>query len=100
MLFYRNTVIYGKRISVYAIIAYMKALLNAKQAGERLRISESTVYRLLRGRQLKGLKLGRALRFSEEELIDFIERHKEQVEPEMQKIRLSSSPQTPKIRFS
>jgi hypothetical protein len=34
---------------------------------------------------LKGLKIGRALRFTEEELMDFIERHREQVEPDMQK---------------
>ena len=60
----------------------MRTLLTAKQAGERLRISESTVFRLLRGRQLKGVKLGRALRFTEEELMDFIERHREQGEPE------------------
>ncbi len=57
-------------------------LLTAKQAGERLRISESTVYRLLRGRQLKGVKIGRLLRFTEEELMDFIERHREHAEPE------------------
>ena len=63
-------------------MTYMKMLLTAKQAGERLRISESTVYRLLRGRQLKGVKIGRLLRFTEEELMDFIERHREHGEPE------------------
>jgi excisionase family DNA binding protein len=78
----------------------MRTLFTAKEAGERLRISESTVYRLLRGRQLKGLKIGRALRFTEEELIDFIERHRERVEPETPKARPLSSPQTSKISFS
>ena len=78
----------------------MSSLLNAKEAGERLRISESTVYRLLRGRQLKGLKIGRALRFTEEELAGFIERHREQIEPETQKTRTISPPQTSKISFN
>ena len=99
--FYRNTVIHRKTGFIdYAIIAYMSTLFTAKEAGERLRISESTVYRLLRGRQLKGLKIGRALRFTEEELMDFIERHREQVEPEMQKTRTLSISQPPKISFN
>jgi excisionase family DNA binding protein len=72
-------------------------LYNAKEAGERLRISESTVYRLLRTHQLKGVKLGRALRFTEEEILSFIERHREQGEPEQQKTRPL---QTPKISFT
>jgi excisionase family DNA binding protein len=63
-------------------MTYMRTLLTAKQAGERLRVSESTVFRLLRRRQLKGVKLGRALRFTEAELRDFIERHREQIEPQ------------------
>jgi excisionase family DNA binding protein len=70
----------------------MRTLLTVKEAGERLRIIESTVFRLLRGRQLKGVKIGRALRFTEEELRDFIERHREQVEPEMQNTRPLSIP--------
>ena len=99
--FYRNTVIHRKTGFIdYAIIAYMRTLFTAKEAGERLRISESTVYRLLRGRKLKGLKIGRALRFTKEELIDFIERHREQVEPEMQKTRTLSMTQPPKISFN
>ncbi len=69
-------------IFAYGIMAYMGMLLTAKQAGERLRVSESTVFRLLKRRQLKGVKLGRALRFTEAELVDFIERHREQIEPE------------------
>jgi excisionase family DNA binding protein len=63
-------------------MTYMGNLLTAKQAGERLRVSESTVFRLLKRRQLKGVKLGRALRFTEAELVDFIERHREPSEPQ------------------
>jgi excisionase family DNA binding protein len=74
-----NTVIW---IFAYGIMTYMDMLLTAKQAGERLRVSESTVFRLLKRRQLKGVKLGRALRFTEAELVDFIERHHEQIAPE------------------
>jgi excisionase family DNA binding protein len=99
--FYRNTVKYRITGFIdYAIIVYMRTLFTAKEAGERLRISESTVFRLLRGRQLKGLKIGRALRFTEEELMDFIERHREQVEPETQKTRALLTPKTPKISFN
>jgi excisionase family DNA binding protein len=78
----------------------MSSLYNTKQAGKRLRISESTVRRLFRGHQLKGLKVGRGLRFTEEELLAFIERHREQVEPEKQQTRIISIPQAPKISFS
>jgi excisionase family DNA binding protein len=75
----------------------MPTLYNAKEAGERLRISESTVYRLLRTQELKGFKIGRALRFTEEEILSFIERHREQGEPEKQQTRTL---QTPTISFT
>ena len=74
----------------------MRTVFNTKEAGERLRVSESTVRRLFRGQQLKGLKVGRGLRFREEEILSFIERHREQVEPEKQQTRIISSPQAPK----
>ena len=99
--FYRNTVKYRKDVFIdYAIISYMSTLFNTKEAGERLRISESTVRRLFRGHQLKGLKVGRGLRFTEEEILAFIERHREQVEPEKQQTRIISTPQSPKISFN
>jgi excisionase family DNA binding protein len=78
----------------------MSTLFNTKEAGERLRISESTVRRLFRGHQLKGLKVGRGLRFAEEEILAFIERHREQVEPEKQQTSILSTPQAPKISFN
>ena len=70
----------------------MESSFNTKEAGERLRISESTVRRLFRRQQLKGLKVGRGLRFTEEEILAFIERHREQVEPEKQRTRITSAP--------
>ena len=78
----------------------MSILFNTKEAGERLRISESTVRRLFRGHQLKGLKVGRGLRFTEEEILAFIERHREEVEPEKQPTRIISIPQAPKLSFN
>ena len=91
--FYRNTVKYRKDVFIdYAIIVNMSTLFNTKEAGERLRISESTVRRLFRGHQLKGLKIGRGLRFTEEEILSFIERHREEVEPEKQPTGIMSTP--------
>ena len=78
----------------------MSTLFNTKEVGERLRISESTVRRLFRGHKLKGLKVGRGLRFTEQEILAFIERHREQVEPEKQQTRIISTPQAPKISFN
>jgi excisionase family DNA binding protein len=78
----------------------MNNLYTAEEAGKRLRISESTVYRFFRARKLKGVKVDGALRFTEDQLMDFIERHREQVEPEHQKTRALSIPQAPKISFS
>jgi excisionase family DNA binding protein len=99
--FYRNTVKYRKAVFIdYVIIVNMSTLFNTKEAGERLRISESTVRRLFRGHQLKGLKVGRGLRFTEEEVLAFIERHREQVEPEKQQKRIIFTPQAPKISFN
>ena len=62
----------------------MSTLLTPEEAGKRLRISESTVYRLWRAQQLHGCKVDGGLRFTEEEMLAFIERHREKVEPEPQ----------------
>ena len=78
----------------------MSTLFNTKEAGERLRVSESTVRRLFRRHQLHGLKVGRGLRFTQEEILAFIERHREQVQTEEQQTRIISIPQAPKISFS
>ena len=78
----------------------MTTVFNTKEAGERLRVSESTVRRLFRRPQLNGLKVWRGLRFTQEEIVAFIERHREQVKPEEQQTRIISIPQAPKMSFS
>jgi excisionase family DNA binding protein len=75
----------------------MGTLYTTREAAARLRISESTVFRLLRAHKLKGVKIGGALRLTEEEILSFIERHREQGEPEKQK---TQTLQTPKISFT
>jgi excisionase family DNA binding protein len=77
----------------------MYSFFNTKEAAARLRVSESTVQRLFRRRQLQGIKVGRALRFKEGDILRFIERHREVVEPEHQQTRILSS-QAPKMRFT
>jgi excisionase family DNA binding protein len=78
----------------------MRTLFTTKEAGERLRVSESTVRRLFRRHQLNGLKVGRGLRFTQEEILAFIEHHREQVKPEKRQTRIVSIPQAPKMSFS
>jgi excisionase family DNA binding protein len=82
----------------YAIIAYMPRSFNTIEAAARLRVSESTVRRLFLRHQLQGVKVGRALRFTEADILTFIERHREQVEPEHPTSIIS--PQAPKMSFT
>jgi excisionase family DNA binding protein len=77
----------------------MTTFLNTKEAAARLRISESTVQRLFRRHQLQGVKVGRALRFTEANIMTFIELHREQVDPDQQQTSILS-PQTPKMTFA
>jgi excisionase family DNA binding protein len=77
----------------------MTRLFNTKETAARLRISESTVQRLFRKQQLQGVKIGRALKFTEVDISTFIERHREVVESEQQQTRILS-PQTAKISFT
>jgi excisionase family DNA binding protein len=77
----------------------MHSLLNTKEAGARLRVSESTVRRLFRRHQLQGVKEGRALRFTEANIVTFIERHREQIESEQQQTS-TLAPQTSKMSFT
>jgi excisionase family DNA binding protein len=76
----------------------MSRFFNTIEAAARLRVSESTVRRLFLRHQLQGVKVGRALRFTEADILTFIDRHREQVEPEQQTSILSS--QAPKISFT
>jgi excisionase family DNA binding protein len=49
-------------------------LLTPAQVGERLQVTERTVYQWLRDRRLVGLKLGRLWRVRSEDLEAFLER--------------------------
>jgi len=58
----------------------MGTLLNIKEAQERLGISESTMFRLLKRKELKGFKVGRVWKFEESDITDFIQRQREKTE--------------------
>lgn len=58
----------------------MSTLLNVKEAQERLNISESTMFRLLKRKELKGFKVGRVWKFEESDLKEFIQRQREKTE--------------------
>jgi excisionase family DNA binding protein len=55
----------------------MGKLLNIKEAQERLGISESTMFRLLKRQELKGFKVGRVWKFEESDITEFIQRQRE-----------------------
>lgn len=57
-------------------------LLTVKEVADRLAVSESTVFRLLRSGKLRPIKLGRALRFDEQDVAAFIEQQKAPPSPE------------------
>ncbi len=52
-------------------------LLNIKQVQELLDLSERTVFRLIKGGELKGFKAGREWRFEESDIEDYIKRQRE-----------------------
>ena len=58
----------------------MASLLNAKEVQERLGISESTLFRLLKNKELKGFKVGRVWKFEESDIEDFIRRQRREAE--------------------
>ena len=77
----------------------MARSFNTIKAAARLRVSESTVRRLFLRRQLQGVKVGRALRFTEADILAFIDQHRERIEPEQQQTRILSH-QAPKMSFT
>jgi len=77
----------------------MPTSFSTTEAALRLRVSESTVRRLFLRQQLQGVKVGRALRFTDVDISTFIERHREVIESEQQYTRILS-PQTAKISFT
>lgn len=62
----------------------MGTLLNAKEAQERLGISESTLFRLLKSKELKGFKVGRIWKFEESDIEEFIRQQRAKSEHEDQ----------------
>ncbi len=55
-------------------------LLNVKQAQEILRISERTVFRLIKDGELMGFKVGREWRFEPSDIDAYIERQRKKAE--------------------
>jgi excisionase family DNA binding protein len=60
--------------------AIMSALLNVKDVQERLGISESTLFRMLKNKEIKGFKVGRAWKFEEADITEFIRKQREAAE--------------------
>lgn len=58
----------------------MSTLLDVKQVQERLGISESTLFRLLKKKELKGFKVGRVWKFEEEDIRDYINQQRAKAE--------------------
>jgi putative molybdopterin biosynthesis protein len=52
-------------------------LLDIKEVQEALRLSERTVFRLIKSGELKGFKAGRAWRFEESDIQDYIQRQRQ-----------------------
>jgi putative molybdopterin biosynthesis protein len=50
----------------------IKALLTIKDVMTRLQVSRATIYRLIERGELKPFKIGRSLRFDEQDLNSFI----------------------------
>lgn len=65
----------------------MSALLTIKEVQDRLGISESTMFRLLKRQQIKGFKVGRVWKFEEKDIEDYIRRQREETEREQAKAR-------------
>ena len=61
----------------------MGALLNLKEAQERLGISESTIFRLIKRKELKGFKVGRVWKFEEEDITNYIQQQRARTEAEL-----------------
>lgn len=51
-------------------------MFDLKQVQEKLRVSERTIFRLLKTKELTGFKVGREWRFTQEDINKFIERQR------------------------
>ncbi len=68
-----------------------RELLDVKQVREILHLSERSVFRLIKRKELKGFKVGREWRFEQSDIDDFIERQRrkadEDTEPDMRTVK-------------
>ncbi len=55
----------------------IKTLLTIKDVMTRLQVSRATIYRLIERGELKPFKIGRSLRFDEQDLDAFIDKKKD-----------------------
>lgn len=58
----------------------MKILLTVPEAAERLQISRSLLYRLIAGRQISIVKIGRSTRIPVAELEEFVTRNSARID--------------------
>jgi excisionase family DNA binding protein len=61
----------------------MSALLTIKEVQDRLGISESTMFRLLKRKEIKGFKVGRVWKFEEKDIEEYIRQQREKAEAEL-----------------
>lgn len=52
-------------------------LLTIKQVEDRLKLSERTIFRLIKSGELNGFKVGREWRFEESDIDDYIRRQRQ-----------------------
>jgi excisionase family DNA binding protein len=62
-----------------------RELLNIKQVQEILHLSERTVFRLIKAKELKGFKAGREWRFEQKDIDDYIERQRRKADEDTDK---------------
>ncbi len=53
-----------------------RELLNVKQVQEILHLSERSIFRLIKSKELRGFKVGREWRFEQSDIDNFIERQR------------------------
>ncbi len=65
----------------------MTTLLDAKEVQARLGISESTLFRMLRNKEIAGLRIGkRGLRFAEEDIEAYIRQQRQKARADSHKL--------------
>lgn len=59
-------------------------LLDVKRLQETLRLSERTIFRLIKNGELRGFKVGREWRFEQSDVDEFIQRQRKKAEERIQ----------------